>query len=1067
MRKMSGNPAPSYPEKAHGALLRAILWVAAISIALALVLGVGLYLARMPIAAFFAQRYLAELGIPAEVSLSELSRDRVVARLRLGDASDPDFAAETFSASLKFTSLFSMPTVLGAQFEGAQLKLSYDGTTFNFGSLEPLFSTGGGSPAPDVIIKDSTFTAGTPFGRVLFGVDAEVKGGKLVRFDAKLNPATVKTGTFSAALKEGTIKANEVGDTLDITVSLAAANAAMDGLEATDIAVSGELRGLIWTTENALRFHLQRAELALDISELAGNGYSWTKPSLRLRMGTTEGSYENGRIAAIAPVTAEVTAAETVLGGVRMDSVSANLSATPGNFSVQGNRYALSGPVRVRGTIEDATLEDAAAETITVDAGSESATAEISGSEWSLSGAAHMELDGDGLRYVLDRGSFNGSAHAVFDGPARITSSASNVDLTGSVTGQGSLPERAARNFAGSLPLLGSDPPFVEALTAALRSVSLRAPGLGIAHEKGETIIALNSPLVATGAGGARFVLAEVGNSPAMRISPDGVTGAISSNLSGARLPEARIALSSYRVTGDSFSASATLDARLDYRDVHGIRISTAAELRGSPNTLSLLVPRCAEIEIASFTPGGIALAGESQGRLCPPSGKPLFAMRGDTWRLDGNWSIPLASVTLLSTNLSTGTGTIALNGTSAGLVSGEFELSSSDLTDILASTRFNIIGASARGTITPSDIVTRITLTSKQVPFAAIDVEQSLATGDGTAEIDGSMLSFAPGRLQPADISPMLAALGTRVSGTAQFTGKFAWMDGEITSGGRLTASRMGFISPAGEVSGAEANIEFSSLYPLAAGSGQKFTATRINTFVPLENTTATFAFTQQAVRLESASATIGGGQIRVDPMTYVFAPGAVTQGTLHLSGIDVTPFLDAAGLEGKVNADASIGGNVPFTMGPEGLRFANGFIEAEAPGRIAIKREALTGAVGVGAAGTAPPNAVQDFAYQAMENLAFDKLDATVDSIANGRLGVFFHFVGRHDPEVAADTRLPIVDLVQGTAFDKPVPLPKGTPVDLRLDTSINLDELLAVYFGRQAARAPTQSPATMGQE
>jgi hypothetical protein len=43
-----------------------------------------------------------------------------------------------------------------------------------------------------------------------------------------------------------------------------------------------------------------------------------------------------------------------------------------------------------------------------------------------------------------------------------------------------------------------------------------------------------------------------------------------------------------------------------------------------------------------------------------------------------------------------------------------------------------------------------------------------------------------------------------------------------------------------------------------------------------------------------------------------------------------------------------------------------------------------------------------------------------------------------------------------LQGRAFDKPLPLPKGTPIDLTLDTSLNLDELLASYFGNEARSA-----------
>jgi hypothetical protein len=57
-----------------------------------------------------------------------------------------------------------------------------------------------------------------------------------------------------------------------------------------------------------------------------------------------------------------------------------------------------------------------------------------------------------------------------------------------------------------------------------------------------------------------------------------------------------------------------------------------------------------------------------------------------------------------------------------------------------------------------------------------------------------------------------------------------------------------------------------------------------------------------------------------------------------------------------------------------------------------------------------------------------------------------------GEHDPAMPMETRVGVIELLQGRAFDKPLPLPKGTPIDLTLDTSVNLDELLASYFGNE---------------
>jgi len=87
---------------------------------------------------------------------------------------------------------------------------------------------------------------------------------------------------------------------------------------------------------------------------------------------------------------------------------------------------------------------------------------------------------------------------------------------------------------------------------------------------------------------------------------------------------------------------------------------------------------------------------------------------------------------------------------------------------------------------------------------------------------------------------------------------------------------------------------------------------------------------------------------------------------------------------------------------------------------------------------------NAVQDFAYQAMENLAFQSLSAEVASRPEGRLGVVFQIAGRHDPPQRQEARIPISALLKGDAFNQRIPLPSGTPINLTLDTSLNFDEL-----------------------
>jgi hypothetical protein len=143
-------------------------------------------------------------------------------------------------------------------------------------------------------------------------------------------------------------------------------------------------------------------------------------------------------------------------------------------------------------------------------------------------------------------------------------------------------------------------------------------------------------------------------------------------------------------------------------------------------------------------------------------------------------------------------------------------------------------------------------------------------------------------------------------------------------------------------------------------------------------------------------------------------------------------------------------------------------GELKAVAPGRLSIDKAALTGVQAAGAMAApgvaepvSPNDTFTDFAYQAMEHLAFDSLDASIATRDDGRLGVLFHIVGAFDPPKRQQLRLPIWDLIQRKFLGRKLLLPSGTGVNLTLDTSLNLDDLLADYadYRRLHGSGPVQ--------
>jgi hypothetical protein len=274
-------------------------------------------------------------------------------------------------------------------------------------------------------------------------------------------------------------------------------------------------------------------------------------------------------------------------------------------------------------------------------------------------------------------------------------------------------------------------------------------------------------------------------------------------------------------------------------------------------------------------------------------------------------------------------------------------------------------------------------------------------------------------------------------------------------------------FESPAGHVSGLKGEVAFTSLAPLTAVPGQVLTADAVSSPAgPLSDLKATFGLSETTLAVSGAQAAMGGGKLRVEGLDVPLARSAPIRGALKFEGVQLHDMVAASPFADKVELDARATGDIPFEAQGGKVRVAGGALHAIQPGRLSIKRGALTG-VSLGGAGgavaagsapsaTAPANdTFTDFAYQAMEYLAFDKLDAIIASKPDGRLGVLFHIVGQSDPPQHQEIRLPLMDLIRRRFLDKPLPLPSGTGVDLTLDTILNIDDLLGDYAGFQRLR------------
>jgi len=100
-------------------------------------------------------------------------------------------------------------------------------------------------------------------------------------------------------------------------------------------------------------------------------------------------------------------------------------------------------------------------------------------------------------------------------------------------------------------------------------------------------------------------------------------------------------------------------------------------------------------------------------------------------------------------------------------------------------------------------------------------------------------------------------------------------------------------------------------------------------------------------------------------------------------------------------------------------------------------------------------------------MENLAFDVLTADVNSLDEGRVGVLFHIKGRHDPPERQELRLSLSELISREFLNRPLPLPSNTGIDLTLDTTLNLNQLVSDLLAINRARSGVPETGTPSNE
>ena len=1005
--------------------------------------GATLYLRREAIGVRLALDYLRAHGVPAVLRLDRLDLGGASGAVRLGPAAHPDLTVGRVEA--RFGALpapwrgVRAPPLRALSLEQPVLHARWRDGRLDFGSLQPLIDQAlaakpSGAPPPDLFIHDGRLRLDTPGGGLRLVVDAVVRDGRVRSLHVRLEPCDLTVAGARLSQVQGVVSGQATG---------------LGGLHlsgAFGAAGSRAARGAA-------------AGLTLGIEALAPNGAAGAADDGAGRPLDAVLRLHAGRFALEPLHSAAIRVRQGELA-LDLDGRVDGRGAFHGALRIQGRAAELS---RAGLTLKAASLT------------LRSLQAQAAGARGGVTASGPFGLQASSEGGRLAAGGLD-SALA----PARVTA-LGRLDLAqglrlraeGAVRGGAGLSPSAAQRLA-QRALRSFDPQGVAPLAQALGRVQLSVPDYLLAYDsrRGATLGLPHGVLVAATDGG--LTMRSTG---ALRLRPSGAMGVegVEAALTVRGLPQATLARARLaRAADGALTVAGALSARGDVGPVQGGALDLDGEVRGRPGAWRVGAAGCARLSAHALRLGRTPVRDVSA-QVCPDGAEALASLDGAAWAVRGQVRGVQAALPSAQLKLALAAADVTLAG-GRGPPSGGVALAGLALQDTSPEPRFRPLTAKGGLRLSRGGVEGRLplALAGRATPLGVLTLAARLDGTRGTADLDTGALSFAPDGLQPGDIAPPAARLLPQAKGELQLLAHAAWSPAGLSSSGELRSDGFSYRSPAGKIDDVRGDVRLASLAPLASAPHQSLTAARLETLVPLEAISAGFTLAPQGLSLDGVTARAAGGAVSLDPMRLPLGGGATT-GVLRLKGVDLQALIAALNLSDAVSLQARVDGALPFALTPAltpalapavgarpaTLRLAAGRVYAEGPGRLTIRRQALTGAVATAGAAGVQPNAVQDFAYQALEDLAFTTLEADVASRPQGRLGVIFHVVGRHEPKLGRPTRISLFALLRGHAFDKPLPLPKGTPVDLTLDSSLNLDDILAAYgvLGGAAGSAKVQ--------
>jgi hypothetical protein len=278
--------------------------------------------------------------------------------------------------------------------------------------------------------------------------------------------------------------------------------------------------------------------------------------------------------------------------------------------------------------------------------------------------------------------------------------------------------------------------------------------------------------------------------------------------------------------------------------------------------------------------------------------------------------------------------------------------------------------------------------------PLGAGKGVHAVKTGKGSATFDSGLLVFAPGGLQPDRVIPAFRGVVGAASGTTSGKATFAWSPGGVTSSGAFALDNVSFQGPGVAVTrteGVSGDLKLTSLLPVATDGEQTISIRKIDLdALKLENGVINFRMRgDDTLEIINAEFPWFGGVIGAY-QTEMKLVGGEAKTKLQIDNVNLRDLLASFNIEG-LSGEGVIEGVLPLSFEGGRARINNGILSAKGKGVVRYVGKAT------GAASEA--NAQTSLAFEALRELRFENLSATIDGPLDGRLDFKILFEGRSD--------------------------------------------------------------------